>query len=208
MRITVKYGKDAHAVDVPEGCRMGDLCDKLEQILAVPRHMQKLVFKGKSAQAPPAGETGPHVLDTFKLREGAKLMLLGRKLDPGREALMEILITEDKATQAVAADLDSVQAQLDRVEQGFADHLNLEDSLKALDVKIAGCVDALEKGLERLDAAETQASDRELRKSSVLKIQEVLTRADTISDTIASLRTAPAPTDDNNDDDEDIIDVD
>jgi hypothetical protein len=44
-----------------------------------------------------------------------------------------------------------------------------------------------------LDAAHCQASDRELRKASILKIQQVLTRADGVTDTIDKLLLKNAP---------------
>eukprot|EP00037_Helgoeca_nana_P011717 m.105335 g.105335 ORF g.105335 m.105335 type:complete len:203 (-) comp21007_c1_seq1:1345-1953(-) len=193
MNVTVKYGKDTHGLVVDEAGTLGQLCNQLEAVTGVPRHLQKLVFKGKSVHPPSGGESDPPVLKVLKLREGCKLMLLGRKMDPAREELMVVLVKEDTAADAIAVELSGVEVQLNRVTQGFADHLGVDTACAPLQKKVAWCVDELEKGLERLDAAHCQASDRELRKASILKIQQVLTRADGVTDTIDKLLLKNAP---------------
>lgn len=114
MKVTVKYGKDSHDLELEESCTLGTLCTRLENVAGVPTHLQKIVFKGKSVHAPAPGEDDPVLSDVLKLRDGCKLMLLGRKLDPAREALMEVLVKEDEATAAVNRKLDGVEEQLDR----------------------------------------------------------------------------------------------
>ena len=91
MRVTFKYGKDTHDLDIDDTCTLGALCTRLENVAGVPTHLQKIVFKGKSVHAPTPGDHDPIVGSALKgLRDGSKLMLLGRKLDPDREALMEV----------------------------------------------------------------------------------------------------------------------
>ena len=95
MRVTVKYGKDTHDLDIDEACTLGALCARLENVTGVPSHLQKIVFKGKSVHAPTPGDDDPKLADALKgFRDGCKLMLLGRKLDPDREALMEVRASE------------------------------------------------------------------------------------------------------------------
>mmetsp|Transcript_10137 Transcript_10137/g.25994 ORF Transcript_10137/g.25994 Transcript_10137/m.25994 type:complete len:208 (-) Transcript_10137:1447-2070(-) len=190
MKVTVKYGKEVHTIELEDGMTVGGLCDRLADVVGVPRHLQKVIFKGKSVQPPTGDDADPVLTELFKLKEGSKLMLLGRKVDPAREELMQVLRAEDTTTEGVNDQLDGVEAQLDRVEKGFADHLNGK-ACDPLRLQIASCVEDLEKGLERLDGAKVQPSDRELRKASVVKIQGVLMRADALSERVdAVLATA------------------
>lgn len=61
---------------------------------------------------------------------------------------MAVLDQEDKATDAIGAELTAIETQLDRVKQGFADHITPSKACVPLQQKLAWCVDELEKGLE------------------------------------------------------------
>lgn len=69
-------------------------------------------------------------------------------MDPAREELMVVLVKEDTAADAIAVELSGVEVQLNRVTQGFADHLGVDTACAPLQKKVAWCVDELEKGLE------------------------------------------------------------
>jgi hypothetical protein len=40
MNVTVKYGKDTHGLVVDEAGTLGQLCNQLEAVTGVPRHLQ------------------------------------------------------------------------------------------------------------------------------------------------------------------------
>eukprot|EP00040_Diaphanoeca_grandis_P018686 m.98308 g.98308 ORF g.98308 m.98308 type:complete len:199 (+) comp27049_c0_seq1:66-662(+) len=198
MKIVILFGVERHDIEVDESQTLGDLIAEVELFTGVPKESQKLIHKGTSFSF----AKDAHVfLAATKLKNGSKIKLLGRKVDDATDELMRTLNIEDNATDEVAETLKQTRDELKQVQKGHLP-LVLDESCDKLDKQVLKSTLDLEQGLARLDDLQKlNPAQRELRKKSIFKIQEVLDAADALTEAIANVRTNH-----NGDNDGDLID--
>ncbi|CAC5393154.1 BAG1 [Mytilus coruscus] len=181
IKLNIKHGSVRHSIflELPanssEVLKVQHLMDKMVEMFEIPLECQKIVHKGKTLKDP--GD----ILSEIGVRDGATIMLLGKKPDPQEDKEMKKLLDIEKDVEKNEKRLSDVTYELDGIHRGYInDDLKLP-ALNQLKKRLGGTSETFMKQLESLDALRFEESNkggRGKRKTIVDRIQVLLDRCD------------------------------
>ncbi|XP_044517492.1 BAG family molecular chaperone regulator 1 [Gracilinanus agilis] len=182
MTITVTYNNEKHSIQVvaqQENSEptLQDLALLIEQVTGVPLAFQKLIYKGKSLKEM------EQPLSALGVKNGCRVMLIGKKNSPEEEAELKKLRDLEKSVEKIADQLVGVNEELGGIQKGFLAKDLRAEALSKLDKKIKGTVEQFMKILEQIDSLTLPENFRDCRlkrKGLVKKVQAFLAQCDTV----------------------------
>ncbi|KAK6491895.1 BAG family molecular chaperone regulator 1 [Huso huso] len=193
VTLTVAHGTTKHNIEV-RGSEsneplLNDLAEAIAQVTGVPLPSQKLIFKGKSLREM------EQPLSSFGVKQGCKVMMIGKRNSPEEEAELKILKDLEKSVDQTSKKLEKVDGELTGLKNGFlAKHLQAE-ALSKLDQRVKVAAEQFMKILEQMDAMSLPEnfSDCRMKKKGLIKtVQACLAQCDKIeagiSDHLAKLQ--------------------
>ncbi|XP_056911684.1 BAG family molecular chaperone regulator 1 isoform X2 [Takifugu flavidus] len=110
ITVTVAYGSTKHNITLTTHDETGpfvkDLSDALTAATGVPQTSQKIIFKGKSLK------DMEERLTSYGVKEGCKLMMIGKRNSPEEEAELKKLKDIEKSVEQTAKKLEKVGGEL------------------------------------------------------------------------------------------------
>uniref|UniRef100_A0A667WL53 BAG family molecular chaperone regulator 1 n=1 Tax=Myripristis murdjan TaxID=586833 RepID=A0A667WL53_9TELE len=154
-----------------------DLSDALTAATGVPAPSQKLIFKGKSLK------DKEETLSSCGIKQGCKLMMIGKKNSPEEEAELKKLKDIEKSVEQTAKKLEKLDGELTGLKNGFlAKDLQVE-ALGKLDNRVKGAAEQFIRILEQIDSMSVPEnfSDCRMKKKGLVKtVQDFLAQCDKI----------------------------
>ncbi|KAK1173684.1 BAG family molecular chaperone regulator 1 [Acipenser oxyrinchus oxyrinchus] len=193
VTLTVAHGTTKHNIEVrgkeSNEPLLNDLAEAIAQVTGVPLPSQKLIFKGKSLREM------EQPLSSFGVKQGCKVMMIGKRNSPEEEAELKILKDLEKSVDQTSKKLEKVDGELTGLKNGFlAKHLQAE-ALSKLDQRVKVAAEQFMKILEQMDAMSLPEnfSDCRMKKKGLIKtVQACLAQCDKIeagiSDHLAKLQ--------------------
>ncbi|XP_016279255.2 BAG family molecular chaperone regulator 1 isoform X1 [Monodelphis domestica] len=151
MTVTVTYNNEKHSIQVvaqQENSEptLQDLALLIEQVTGVPLAFQKLIYKGKSLKEM------EQPLSALGVKNGCRVMLIGKKNSPEEEAELKKLRDLEKSVEKIADQLVGVNEELGGIQKGFLAKDLRAEALSKLDKRIKGTVEQFMKILEQIDS--------------------------------------------------------
>ncbi|XP_057279008.1 BAG family molecular chaperone regulator 1 isoform X1 [Pezoporus wallicus] len=151
VTVTVTYSNEKHNIQVASQQENGeptlqDMALLIEQVTGVPVPFQKLIYKGKSLREL------EQPLSALGVKNGCKVMLIGKRNSPEEEAELKKLKDLEKSVEQIANKLDEVNKELTGIQKGFLAKDLQAEALKQLDKRIKGTAEQFMKILEQIDA--------------------------------------------------------
>ncbi|XP_022613620.1 BAG family molecular chaperone regulator 1 isoform X2 [Seriola dumerili] len=151
ITVTVAYGSTKNSItltghDDAKGPTVKDLSDALTQATGVPAASQKLIFKGKSLK------DMEESLSSYGIKEGSKLMMIGKRNSPEEEAELKKLKDIEKSVEQMAKKLEKVDGELTGLKNGFLAKDLQAEALGKLDHRVKIAAEQFMKILEQIDA--------------------------------------------------------
>ncbi|XP_077125655.1 BAG family molecular chaperone regulator 1 isoform X1 [Ranitomeya variabilis] len=159
-----------------------DLAMTVEKVTGVPIASQKLIYKGKSLKEM------EKTLSSLGIRNGCKIMLIGKKNYPEEESELKKLKDLEKSVEQIATKLEDVSKELSGIQKGFLSKSLQVEALGKLDKRIKTTVEQFMKVLEQMDSMtmpENFSDSRMKRKGLVKKVQGLLAQCDTVEGNIS-----------------------
>ncbi|XP_051557576.1 BAG family molecular chaperone regulator 1-like isoform X2 [Myxocyprinus asiaticus] len=189
LTVTVAHGTTKHNITLTaqDGHEplLKDLCEALTEATGVPAPSQKIIFKGKSLKEMEES------LSSFGLKQGCKLMMIGKRNSPEEEAELKKLKDIEKSVEQTAKKLEKVDGELN----GLKNDLQAE-ALNKLDHRVKVAAEQFMKLLEEIDGINLPESfsDCRMKKKGLVKtVQGFLAQCDKIeagiSDHLAKIQT-------------------
>uniref|UniRef100_A0A8C2T4P3 BAG family molecular chaperone regulator 1 n=1 Tax=Coturnix japonica TaxID=93934 RepID=A0A8C2T4P3_COTJA len=123
-----------------------DMAVLIEQVTGVPVSFQKLIYKGKSLKEL------EQPLSALGVKNGCKVMLIGKRNSPEEEAELKKLKDLEKSVEHIANKLEEVNKEFTSIQKGFLAKDLQAEALKQLDKRIKGTAEQFMKILEQVDA--------------------------------------------------------
>ncbi|XP_072431611.1 BAG family molecular chaperone regulator 1 isoform X1 [Chiloscyllium punctatum] len=185
--LTLMHGSSKHKIEisaVQEGCEptLQDMATVIAQVTGVPQQLQKLIFKGKSLKEM------EQPLSVLGVKNGCKIMMIGKKNSPEEEAELKKLKELEKSTDQLSHKLEEINAELTGIQNGFLAQDLQSAALSKLEKKVKSTSEQCMKFLEQIDAMSLpdDFSDcRHKRKSLVKNVQNYLAQCDVIETNIS-----------------------
>uniref|UniRef100_A0A8D0FI47 BAG family molecular chaperone regulator 1 n=1 Tax=Strix occidentalis caurina TaxID=311401 RepID=A0A8D0FI47_STROC len=179
-------GNEKHSIQVASQQEDGeptlqDMAVLIEQVTGVPVHFQKLIYKGKSLKEL------EQPLSALGVKNGCKVMLIGKRNSPEEEAELKKLKDLEKSVEQIANKLEEVNKEFTSIQKGFLAKDLQAEALKQLDKRIKGTAEQFMKTLEQIDAVNLPEnfSDCKVKKKGLVKrVQVFLAQCDTIEGNI------------------------
>ncbi|XP_063778818.1 BAG family molecular chaperone regulator 1 isoform X2 [Pseudophryne corroboree] len=159
-----------------------DMALAVEKITDVPITSQKLIYKGKSLKEM------EKTLSALDIKNGCKVMLIGKKNCPEEESVLKKLNNLEKSVEQTASKLEDVTKELLGIQKGFLSKNLQEQALGRLDKRIKATVEQFMKILEQIDSVTMPVnfSDCRLKKKELVKnVQGLLAQCDTVEGNIS-----------------------
>ncbi|CAL8344316.1 unnamed protein product [Merluccius merluccius] len=193
LTVTVAYGSTKHSITVTgqEGgeATVKDLSDALAQATGVPAPSQKIIFKGKSLKDMEEN------LSNFGVKQGCKLMMIGKRNSPEEEAELKKLKDIEKSVEQAAKKLEKVDGELTGLKNGFLAKDLQAEALVKLDHRVKVAAEQFMKILEQIDllSLPENFNDCRMKKKGLVKtVQDFLAQCDKveagISDHLAKIQ--------------------
>ncbi|XP_072172166.1 BAG family molecular chaperone regulator 1-like [Diadema setosum] len=185
VRLSVSHGPDKYNVELPLTTVVRQLSQRLEELTGVPTGGQKLIHRGKHLQDP------EQTLNAAGLKQGSKLMLIGKKTNPEEDENYKAIVEVEKKSEAVTERQTEIKEEVDGVQQGYLQKDQEKDSLSRLDKRLATCHEEYVRLIERLDSLDMSSSNQAIRgkrKSVIVAIQKHLEVNDVVDATIKRLQ--------------------
>ncbi|XP_058615655.1 BAG family molecular chaperone regulator 1 isoform X2 [Onychostoma macrolepis] len=151
MTVTVAYGTTKHNITLTaqDGHEplLKDLCEALTDATGVPAPSQKVIFKGKSLKEM------EEPLSSFGIKQGCKLMMIGKRNSPEEEVELKKLKDIEKSMEQTAKKLEKVDGELTGLKNG------LPESFSDCRMKKKGLVKTVQGFLAQCDKIEAGISD-------------------------------------------------
>ncbi|XP_070533723.1 BAG family molecular chaperone regulator 1-like isoform X2 [Ptychodera flava] len=115
------------------------------------------------------------------LKEGCKVMMIGRKSNPEEDANRSMVSEEEKKAEITGKKQKAVEEELDGIEKGFLQKNLIREAYAKLLKRLAICNEEYMRILEKLDSMtvpEDQRSVRSNKKDLIKRIQVCLDRND------------------------------
>ncbi|XP_023694656.2 BAG family molecular chaperone regulator 1 [Paramormyrops kingsleyae] len=181
LTVTVAYASVKHSVALPAPAEaeplLRDLAEEVARVTGVPVTSQKLIFKGRSLKEM------DQTLASFGVKEGAKIMMIGKRNSPEEEAELKKLKDIEKSVEQTAKKLDKVDGELTGLKNGFLAKDLQAEALNKLDQRVKGAAEQFMKILEQMDAMTLPEnfSDSRMKKKGLIKtVQTGLAQCDRI----------------------------
>ncbi|XP_041942915.1 BAG family molecular chaperone regulator 1 isoform X2 [Alosa pseudoharengus] len=181
MTVTVAYGTEKHSITLTgqDGKEplLKDLSEALTEATGVPGPSQKLIFKGKSLKE--MDET----LASYGMKQGCKVMLIGKRNSPEEEAELRKLKDIEKSVEQNAKKLEKVDGELSGLKNGFLAKDLQAEALNKLDHRVKVASEQFMKILEQIDSMSLPEnfSDCRMKKKGLVKtVQGFLAQCDRI----------------------------
>ncbi|KTF87818.1 hypothetical protein cypCar_00025866 [Cyprinus carpio] len=194
MTVTVAYGTTKHSITLTaqdgHAALLKDLCEALTEATGVPIPSQKVIFKGK-----PLKEM-EEPLSSFGIKQGCKLMMIGKRNTPEEEAGLKKLKDIEKSVEQTVKKLEKVDGELAGLKNGFLAKELQAEALNKLDHRVKVAAEQFMKILEEIDGMNLpeSLSDWRMKKKGLVKtVQGFLAQCDKIeagiSDHLAKIQT-------------------
>ncbi|XP_066537241.1 BAG family molecular chaperone regulator 1 isoform X2 [Hoplias malabaricus] len=154
-----------------------DLSEALTEATGVPSCSQKIIFKGKSLKEMEES------LSSFGIKQGCKLMMIGKRNSPEEEAELKKLKDIEKSVEQTAKKLEKVDGELTGLKNGFLAKDLQAEALNKLDHRVKVAAEQFMKILEQIDAMAVPEnfSDCKMKKKGLVKtVQGFLAQCDKI----------------------------
>ncbi|XP_068527306.1 BAG family molecular chaperone regulator 1 isoform X2 [Anas acuta] len=151
VTVTVTYSNEKHSIQVASPQEdseptLQDMALLIEQVTGVPVPFQKLIYKGKSLKEL------EQPLSALGVKNGCKVMLIGKRNSPEEEAELKKLKDLEKSVEQIANKLEEVNKEFTSIQKGFLAKDLQAEALKQLDKRIKGTAEQFMKILEQIDA--------------------------------------------------------
>ncbi|XP_069769722.1 BAG family molecular chaperone regulator 1 isoform X2 [Narcine bancroftii] len=146
-----------------------DMAAVIAQVTGVPQQSQKLIFKGKSLKEM------EEPLSVLGVKNGCKIMMIGKKNSPEEEAELKKLKDLEKSIQQLSHKLEEINVELTGIQNGFLACDLRSTALSKLEKKMKSISEQYMRFLEQIDAMSLpdDFNDcRHRRKGLVKNIQE------------------------------------
>uniref|UniRef100_A0A8C2BXF8 BAG family molecular chaperone regulator 1 n=1 Tax=Cyprinus carpio TaxID=7962 RepID=A0A8C2BXF8_CYPCA len=194
MTVTVAYGTTKHSITLTaqdgHAALLKDLCEALTEATGVPIPSQKVIFKGKSLKEM------EEPLSSFGIKQGCKLMMIGKRNTPEEEAGLKKLKDIEKSVEQTVKTLEKVDGELAGLKNGFLAKELQAEALNKLDHRVKVAAEQFMKILEEIDGMNLpeSLSDWRMKKKGLVKtVQGFLAQCDKIeagiSDHLAKIQT-------------------
>lgn len=182
ITVTVAYGSTKHSISLTSqedgtGLTVKDLSDAVNEATGVPPASQKLIFKGKSLKDMEAS------LSSCGIKEGCKLMMIGKRNSHEEEAELKKLKEIEKSVEQMGKKLETVDGELTGLKNGFLAKDLQAEALSKLDHRVKIAAEQFMKILEQIDAMsipENFTDCRTKKKGLVKTVQDFLAQCDKI----------------------------
>lgn len=182
ITVTVAYGSTKHNItltgqDDAQSPTVKDLSDALTKTTGVPQNSQKIIFKGKSLK------DMEESLSNYGVKDGCKLMMIGKRNSPEEEAELKKLKDIEKTVEQTAKKLEKVDGELNGLKNGFLAKDLQAEALGKLDHRVKVAAEQFMKILEQIDAMSLPEnfSDCRVKKKGLVKtVQDFLAQCDKI----------------------------
>ncbi|XP_053570567.1 BAG family molecular chaperone regulator 1 [Bombina bombina] len=179
--VILTHGSDRHKVLVVaqepnDEPTLQDLALAAEKITGVAIGSQKLIYKGKSLK-----EMEEKML-TVGIKNGCKIMLIGKKCSPEEDAELKKLKDFEKSVEQLEGKLEEVKKELSGIQKGFLSKNLQAEALGKLDKRVKTSMEQFMNILEQVDSLnvpENFSDLRQKRKGLVKRIQILLAMCDT-----------------------------
>ncbi|XP_044150461.1 BAG family molecular chaperone regulator 1 isoform X2 [Bufo gargarizans] len=154
----------------------------VEKVTGVPLASQKLIYKGKSLKEM------QQKLSVLGIKNGCKVMLIGKKNCPEEESELKKLKDLEKSVEQIANKVEDVNKELLAIQKGFLTKSLQVEALGKLDKRIKTTVEQFMKVLEQIDSMtmpENFSDCKMKRKGLVQKVQGLLAQCDTVEGNIS-----------------------
>ncbi|TSK82174.1 BAG family molecular chaperone regulator 1 [Bagarius yarrelli] len=139
VTVTVAHGSSKHNITLTgqDGNEpvLKDLSEALAQVTGVPEACQKIIFKGKSLREM------DERLSNLGIKQGCKLMMIGKRNSPEEEAELKKLKDIEKSVEQTAK----------KLEKGFLAKDLQAEALNKLDHRVKLAAEQFMKILEEID---------------------------------------------------------
>ncbi|XP_016095236.1 BAG family molecular chaperone regulator 1 [Sinocyclocheilus grahami] len=194
MTVTVACGTTKHNITLTaqdgHEALLKDLCEALTEATGVPIPSQKVIFKGKSLKEM------EEPLSSFGIKQGCKLMMIGKRNSPEEEVELKKLKDIEKSVEQTARKLEKVDGELTGLKNGFLAKELQAEALNKLDHRVKVAAEQFMKILEEIDGMNLPESfsDCRMKKKGLEKtVQGFLAQCDKIeagiSDHLAKIQT-------------------
>ncbi|KAM9165755.1 BAG family molecular chaperone regulator 1 isoform 3-T3 [Pangshura tecta] len=186
VTVTVTYSNEKHTVQIASHQEdseptLKDMALLIEQVTGVPVPFQKLICKGKSLKEM------EQPLSALGVKNGCKVMLIGKRNSPEEEAELKKLKDFEKSVEQIANKLEEINKEFTGIQKGFLAKDLQAEALNHLDKRIKGAAEQFMKILEQIDAINLPEnfSDCKLKKKGLVKkVQAFLAQCDTVEGSI------------------------
>ncbi|XP_064396390.1 BAG family molecular chaperone regulator 1-like [Halichondria panicea] len=176
FQVQVSHGSDRHAVEVQSADSVvADLKTTLLTLTQIPIDSQKLIFKGKTLQ------DDYKTVSELGIKQGSRLMVLGRKSAVADDPSSKEVEKFSCAVDGIARKMEGIREEVTGIEKGFLQTELIADACRGLHKRCLACGELLMQNLEKLDSMiipPTETLIRGRKKSTVVRIQSLLTRND------------------------------
>lgn len=186
VTVTVAHGSSKHSITLTgqDGNEpvLKDLSEALSQATGVPQAAQKIIFKGKSLKEMEES------LSSLGIKQGCKLMMIGKRNSPEEEAELKKLKDIEKSVEQTAKKLEKVSGELTGLKNGFLAKDLQAEALNKLDQRVKVASEQFMKILEEIDAITLPEnfSDCRMKKKGLIKtVQGFLAQCDKIEASIS-----------------------
>ncbi|XP_060730143.1 BAG family molecular chaperone regulator 1 [Tachysurus vachellii] len=181
ITVTVAHGSSKHNITLTEQDGkepiLKDLSEALAQTTGVPQACQKIIFKGKSLKEMEES------LSSLGIKQGCKLMMIGKRNSPEEEAELKKLKDIEKSVEQTAKKLEKVHGELTGLKNGFLAKDLQAEALNKLDHRVKISAEHFMKILEELDSMTVPENfnDCRMKKKGLVKsVQGFLAQCDKI----------------------------
>uniref|UniRef100_A0A803T1P8 BAG family molecular chaperone regulator 1 n=1 Tax=Anolis carolinensis TaxID=28377 RepID=A0A803T1P8_ANOCA len=183
---SMNQGNEKHSLQVgsqEEGKQptVRDMALLIEQLTGVPLSFQKLIYKGRSLKEM------EQPLSTYGVKNGCKVMLIGKRKSPDEEAELKKLKDLELSVEQAAKKIEEVNKELGGIQKGFLAKNLQTEALHQLDKRIKGTAEQFMKILEQIDAItlpDNYSDCKQKKKGLVKKVQAFLAQCDTVEGSI------------------------
>ncbi|XP_026168878.1 BAG family molecular chaperone regulator 1 isoform X2 [Mastacembelus armatus] len=180
ITVTVTYGSTKHSItltghDDGTALTVKDLSNALTKATGVPSASQKLIWKSLKEME--------ESLSTYGIKEGCKLMMIGKRNSPEEEAELKKLKDIEKSVEQMAKKLEKVDGELTGLKNGFLAKNLQAEALSKLDHRVKIAAEQFMKLLEQIDSMSVPEgfSDCRMKKRGLVKmVQDFLAKCDKI----------------------------